>query len=322
MTDFAQFKIGAVAYPITAVTTNSALQDVDPPVYYSLEFFESVLNTYMGPRLLAEADRPPAIAVITAAVAGKLALDPVPHLQDQHLKFPLLAIYRKREVFQQTSLSVTTIVSTWGVDYIMPPMTGGQMERMFPFLHAVGQILCNRIENVSDPDYEDGLAVWETAGINNIKIEEAVLGSFGGTGNLIFPAWRATITVTESDTLTGTGSADEGLEDLAGVDAREDVVGTLPADGTTEINFLNLVGAGIQISPLSATVIAGDTETFTSAGGSGTTVVFSLITNNSGGSIHPTTGVYTAGATSGVYDVVSVRDSMSPTPTIALVSVI
>src|SRR6185295_19439604 len=40
---------------------------------------------------------------------------------------------------------------------------------------------------------------------------------------------------------------------------------------------------------------------------------FSLLTNLSGGSINPSTGLYTAGATSGVTDVVRVTDAANNT---------
>jgi hypothetical protein len=234
MSDYDQFKRGGVSYPITASLANPALQDVDPALYYTLSFFESVLNTYLGPRMLAEAARAPAIAAITDAVAGVIPVDPTPYLQEQHFKFPLLAVYRKRESFEDKTLVVGTVKSQWAIDYIMPPLTPGQMERMYPFLHAVGQVLHNRIENVSDPGYEDTLAVWEAAGLDKIELEEAVYGNFAGTGNLVFPAWRALMTVSESDALSGTGSAADGLEDLEGLDDEEQLEDPTGEEDTLE----------------------------------------------------------------------------------------
>jgi hypothetical protein len=321
MTDYANFKHGGVSYPL-AITADPLLKSADPAMYYALDYFQSVLNTYLGPRLLAEASRAPAIASITAAVSSVLPMDPLPYLQEQQFKFPLLAVYRKSEKFSQLTAAVGQDDSEWCVDYILPPLTGGQLERINPALRAVGQILYNRIENMMDPDYADGAAIWTLAGIAKIELTEASYGAFSGTGNLVFPAWRGKLTVKEVATLTGTGSASDNLEDLKGVDNEVDLTGTLPADATTEVIVHEAVGAGVYLSPDSATVIAGATQTFTAEGGSGLSVVFTLLVNNSGGSINSSTGVYTAGATTGVYDLVGVSDSYSAAITNAVIQVI
>ncbi|MCY7346297.1 MAG: LamG domain-containing protein, partial [Pyrinomonadaceae bacterium] len=69
--------------------------------------------------------------------------------------------------------------------------------------------------------------------------------------------------------------------------------------------------APLRISPITATVATGGTINFTASGGTAPRT-FSILTNNSGGSINPTTGVYTAGATFGV-DIVRVTDANNQT---------
>jgi hypothetical protein len=83
-------------------------------------------------------------------------------------------------------------------------------------------------------------------------------------------------------------------------------------------------GAGttaLTISPTGASVATGQTQAFTASGGTGS-YTWSVSTNNSGGSI-TSAGVYTAGSTGGVTDVVTVTDSSnaSVTTTVAVVSV-
>ncbi|HXX30075.1 MAG TPA: hypothetical protein VEJ89_05100, partial [Myxococcaceae bacterium] len=69
------------------------------------------------------------------------------------------------------------------------------------------------------------------------------------------------------------------------------------------------VGAGVSISGPSSLSVS-TSATFTASGGSGTGFTWSLSTNASGGSINATTGLYTAGATPNVTDVVAVQDSL------------
>jgi hypothetical protein len=67
--------------------------------------------------------------------------------------------------------------------------------------------------------------------------------------------------------------------------------------------------------PATARVPHNKSQTFTASGGSGTGYTWSLSTNASGGSINPATGVYTAGPTGKVTDVVRVQDSLGSSAT-------
>ncbi len=238
MTDYDQFSHGGAKYPLPESTASPLLKDADPALYYTIDFFQNVLNTYLSKRLLAEAAKSPPIVAITAAVASVLPLDPTPYLQEQQFKFPLLSVYRKSEKFSWLALSTMADDSEWCVDFILPPITGGQAERIQPILRSVGQILLNRIENVMDPLYAGGANVWTLAGIAKIELTDASYGSFTGMGGLVFPAWRGKLTVKEVDG-TGTGSTNDGLEDLTGIDNQEFIEGVLPADGTTEVDLVD-----------------------------------------------------------------------------------
>jgi hypothetical protein len=69
------------------------------------------------------------------------------------------------------------------------------------------------------------------------------------------------------------------------------------------------VTAGVSISPATASVVPGGSQTFTASGGSGTGFAWTLSTNVSGGTINGSSGAYVAGATAGT-DVVRVQDSL------------
>lgn len=71
------------------------------------------------------------------------------------------------------------------------------------------------------------------------------------------------------------------------------------------------------LSPSLATVLANGSQQMTGLGGFGT-LNYSMQSNPSGGSVNSSTGLYTAGATTGVTDVVLVTDSQSNTATASI----
>ena len=69
----------------------------------------------------------------------------------------------------------------------------------------------------------------------------------------------------------------------------------------------NIIILPMQMSPSAPSVAHLAGQVFTGVGGYGS-YTYSLITNNSGGSVGVTTGIYTAGSTSGVSDVIQAKD--------------
>lgn len=82
----------------------------------------------------------------------------------------------------------------------------------------------------------------------------------------------------------------------------------------------NIIALPMILNPTSTTVTHGSNQTFAALGGY-LPYVYSIQTNNSGGSIVSSTGVYTAGASTGVTDVIKVTDAQGNTQT-STVSVI
>ncbi|MCU0697993.1 MAG: hypothetical protein MUC96_15840 [Myxococcaceae bacterium] len=69
------------------------------------------------------------------------------------------------------------------------------------------------------------------------------------------------------------------------------------------------IGPGVSLTPSSASVTVGGDQQFSASGGSGTGFVWSIFSNLSGATISRS-GLYTAGVTGGVSDVVRVVDSL------------
>ena len=82
--------------------------------------------------------------------------------------------------------------------------------------------------------------------------------------------------------------------------------------GATNWNFIDGCPTALSITPSTVGLQIGATQTFT-AGGGFAPLTFSIPTNNSGGSISPTSGFYTAGTTAGVTDTVRVTDAFGAT---------
>lgn len=79
------------------------------------------------------------------------------------------------------------------------------------------------------------------------------------------------------------------------------------------VSAANIVILPMILSPTTASVVHGTTQQMTGLGGYGT-YTYSFTTNNSGGSINPSTGLYTAGATPST-DTLKVTDQFGNTAT-------
>ncbi len=78
------------------------------------------------------------------------------------------------------------------------------------------------------------------------------------------------------------------------------------------------VSAGVAIAPATLSLAPRATQSLTASGGSGTGYTWSMATNNSGGTIDASTGLYTAGTTGHVADLVRVLDSLGNTATLSV----
>ena len=234
--DFGTFRYGGTSFPLTASSANTLLQDADPVVYHGLQFFAGVLGLHIGARLVAEcaaANVTANGAAITSAVMQMTPLDPVPWLLEEHFQFPLLALYRISEKFSRRTINWSHDTTKLGIAYILPPLTAGQAERIIPILTSVPRVIANRSEQGYDPNYLAGAKVWSSAfaGIEDIDFPtEGQFGAFPGLGNLMFPAWTATIVVNERQ------MRETDFSPLTGVDSTQDLVNK---DGTIVTDFVD-----------------------------------------------------------------------------------
>ena len=195
--DWSSWRYGAVNFPLTTSAANSLLRDADPALYYTLDYFASVITTYLEPRLLVEAARSPAITQITRAVKSVAPYDVTPYLQELQVQLPLLSITRTKGRFEDKTMGWLHRMGEWTLRYILPPLNAGQYERIAPLFNAIAMTLHNRVEELQDASYASNALVWQLAGIESIFLGEETYSRAELGGDLSFPCWTCKLDVKE-----------------------------------------------------------------------------------------------------------------------------
>ena len=220
---------GGVVLPLTASTANSLLRDADPALFHVLDFVRYLLRTNLEARLAAESLV--CGAEITAAVRTAIPFDPSPYLTADQIQFPLLAIYRQSAESESRTQAWTTSVSTLNIDYVLPPLSAGQAERILPILHACSALMARSIQLGADPGYAPqggvlGQPVWQFAGIEKIDLGSEKYGVWTDGGELVFHAWSAQLRLSERTTYShgfpGSVSSQD-YQPLGDVNIHEDI---------------------------------------------------------------------------------------------------
>ncbi len=164
---FRRFKIGGVEYPLTADTTNTLLQDGDPALYYALDLFETMLDEYIGERLLAQA------ALLgynfPSAVARAIHYEPSPFLQAHDMAFPLFALYRSEEAWDRHTVSFEKATSIWSWAYVLPPLEPVAIERLSPIIQNVAKVISIAAMQSFDPNWQQNQTLRDLSGIQSMK---------------------------------------------------------------------------------------------------------------------------------------------------------
>lgn len=159
--------------------------------------------------------------------------------------------------------------------------------------------------------------------VSDVTVTAAI--AIGPTTTTAFPKGATTFTATggtgsytftlQTNASGGNVSSTGGAYTAGPKGSVTDVVMVTDANGATATASV-LVGPRVTIQPPSPTAPPLGPIGFAATGGSGSGFAWALATNASGGSIGAATGLYTAGATSFVTDVVRVTDSLGNTATV------
>lgn len=214
MADYGPFQVGNASEPITGQSpANSSLKDADPALFYALDFWTYVINTYPGPRILTAAAASGATQ-IQYPVAQAYPSNPGPHLQDNQFQFPLLAAWRTRTLSGRKTASWEHDRGMLDVLYVLPPLSQGQSELILPLQKEIFSALRHKTTQGWDPGYTPpggtlGQPIWQAAaaGVEDAgfgdpfrdMVESAKYEFLDGAGNLLFPTVYMTAFFTERE---------------------------------------------------------------------------------------------------------------------------
>jgi hypothetical protein len=226
---------GGVVLPLVASTGNTLLQDADPALFYALAFVRFLIEHHVGARLVSEATI--CGAPIAAAVANSIPFDPSPYLTEDQLRFPLLAVYRQSSESVSRSEMWTQSNGTLAINYVLPPLTAGQAERLLPVFHACSAMLARALQLGANAGYTPpggaaGDPVWKLASIEKVELGAEKYGVWSDGGDLVFHTWSAELRISERTaySFSATGdplaTATQDFQPLADIEIHEDILDT------------------------------------------------------------------------------------------------
>lgn len=277
-TDYTDFTVGAVQEPLSTTSSNTLLQDADPPVFHALSFWKWLIVNVAGPRLLLELtaagvkdNKQQAIASVVAQAYPFL---PTPQQLENQIQFPLLAIGRTRTLTGRFTAAWEHDRGLFTLVYALPPLDAAQSNRVLPLLHAIEQLIRQRTTQSFDPGYTPpggtlGESPWKLCAVERIgfgdpyqdAVQSTEYGSLEGTGGQYFPCIRMTGYMVERDMYTPSAFKFEGA----------DITADLVADDETTVpDFLS-------VSTQSAPTLTGiSPATGAHAGGTSVTLTGTL----------------------------------------------
>lgn len=187
---------GGVEYPLSAASANSLLQDADPAIFYALDFYQWVLQQYLGARwatACAGANyRGSDTNVITKMTNMAVGYNPVSELVSMQAALPLLALYRVSSTSGYKTVMKSEEQNIWEMVHVLPPMDASQLEVLLSIQHAMYAVIDNRTEWGMDPAYTPpggqlGQQVWQLARIEEIQCQSARFELYGEVGGMPMP---------------------------------------------------------------------------------------------------------------------------------------
>jgi hypothetical protein len=228
-----RFRHGQVLYPLTDDTTNSLLLDADPALFYAIQFFSSVLNTYVKPRLLMQAALED--YNLPSAVEATIAYEPTPFLLSGDFTWPLFCLYRVEDEWSRPNQSNPTCKSSWEWSYVLPPLTPQEIPEILPILRTAAVAISHAAMVGYDAGYENGATLRDLAGIVKMVPGRIKYGAFEPVDGE--PKWWRAV----SGQLSVEERDDFVLEDeldFAGADINLDLANK---DVQTVVDFVQLV---------------------------------------------------------------------------------
>ena len=184
--DFLFARFGDVNFPVDDVENGQLFSALDPVRDRMLAFFKDAVNQELGG---STSTVTASSAWGTARVGTVLAsaqpvqdvcyLAPTPDLmRETNWGMPLLCCYRTSAVHEEFSLQRELIRSTWGVDYILPPLAVDDRRKLAGVLSGVRSLLTLLIRRRSHPAYQNGALIFGSGygGFDTLKVASSTEG--------------------------------------------------------------------------------------------------------------------------------------------------
>lgn len=232
------FQVGNVIFPLTNTSGNDLIKDGDPLIYNLLQFYKSVINTYLGDRWLSAATAAGLTdaknTLITKPIMQLVPYNPADFLEESQYKFPLLSAARTKETFKEKTRTWYEVSCQLQILYMLPPLTASQMYQLDTFRSLVRSVLLDRLELGYDPHYNNGELVFQTAGIEQIALVKSDYIGLENPKNIktFFPSIMLTFDVKERR-----NQVVNSFPDLTGIDGEVDISDGYQPDDYDMIDF-------------------------------------------------------------------------------------
>lgn len=178
-------KFGGTSYPLAIpdADTRSLARICDPFSSIYLEFCQTVINHYCQAAWIATGVGGDSKKTDRRACQQATTLPPERYLANVGYSFPLLALYPVNDqpaAMRTLRWSQTTTI--YQLDYVLPPVTVEEGERVMGLLRAVRKLLVGVTDKLGDGSYQTGEELLGTAGVESVRFLQAEYGFVGGDG--------------------------------------------------------------------------------------------------------------------------------------------
>ena len=271
---YGSFQVGGTVYPLRSDIT--FLQAADPAIFYMLDFYTYLIQTYVGAAMIQAVNLSGA-PILAPVMQRYPTLPNVTQMAENQFKFPLLCIGRTRSKGRRKTMGWEDQRGLFDLLYSFPPLTAGQSESLVPMLEAIKEVLQHKTTQSFDANYTPpggtaGQSPWglqfasvEEIGFGQDQLGESDIAEHGylpHDGNLFFPCLKMHGYILERDMYVRTG---------AGPFTGADIDGALAsADGTVIDKFVQaatqVAPTVTGVSPATGSHLAGTAVTVTGTG--------------------------------------------------------
>lgn len=190
MTDFLYFHLGDTEFPaqLEDMPDGVLYQAFDPARDMLLDLFKTAINQEVAHSTSGTpaTTSPWHVATAPTKLAGVMPVadvfweTPSPDImRETQFKFPLLCLYREESRSMEQTLARDCIRTTWGLDYILPPLSVDDLRRIGGVMNAARMIVDLVVREGGHPAYNSGTLQFDEGRgrFSRIEVENTKVGA-------------------------------------------------------------------------------------------------------------------------------------------------